>query len=91
MERVRREGTAAVESESLDRARAAAEFMFMGLRMTRGVSVGDFFRRFGQKPEDAYPQISNWVEEGLMISEDNELRLTPRGLLLANEIFVAFV
>jgi oxygen-independent coproporphyrinogen-3 oxidase len=91
MERVGREGTAVIESESLDCARAAAEFMFMGLRMTRGISVDDFFQRFGQKPEEAYPQISGWVEEGLMESKDAGLRLTRRGLMLADEIFMTFV
>jgi oxygen-independent coproporphyrinogen-3 oxidase len=80
-----------IESESLDRAKAAAEFMFMGLRMTRGVSVEDFFRRFGQKPAELYPEIGAWMDEGLMEAERDELRLTRRGLMLADEIFVAFV
>lgn len=91
MEKVARDGTAVVESESLNRERAAAEFMFMGLRMTRGVSVEDFFRRFGQKPAEIYPQIGSWLEEGLMESKDAGLRLTRRGLMLADEIFIAFV
>jgi oxygen-independent coproporphyrinogen-3 oxidase len=91
MEKVARDGTSVVESESLNRERAAAEFMFMGLRMTRGVSVEDFFRRFGQKPAEIYPQIGSWLEEGLMESKDAGLRLTRRGLMLADEIFIAFV
>jgi oxygen-independent coproporphyrinogen-3 oxidase len=91
MEKVARDGTAVVESESLNRERAAAEFMFMGLRMTRGVSVEDFFRRFGQKPAEIYPQIGSWLEEGLMESKDAGLRLTRRGLMLADEIFITFV
>jgi putative oxygen-independent coproporphyrinogen III oxidase len=91
MEKVARDGTSVVESESLNRERAAAEFMFMGLRMTRGVSVEDFFRRFGQKPAEIYPQIGSWLEEGLMESKDAGLRLTRRGLMLADEIFITFV
>jgi oxygen-independent coproporphyrinogen-3 oxidase len=91
MKKVARDGTAVVESESLNRERAAAEFMFMGLRMTRGVSVEDFFRRFGQKPAEIYPQIGSWLEEGLMESKDAGLRLTRRGLMLADEIFITFV
>lgn len=91
MERVEREGTAAVENESLTGATAAAEFMFMGLRMTEGVSVEDFFHRFGQKPADAYPVIGGWLAEGIMEQENDRLRLTRRGLMIADEIFVAFV
>lgn len=91
MEMVKREGTAAVERESLDLKKAAAEFMFTGLRMMQGVSVEDFSRRFGTNPVGFYPQISVWIEGGLMEQQDGRLRLTRRGLLVGNSIFVAFV
>ncbi|HEY2988306.1 MAG TPA: radical SAM family heme chaperone HemW [Candidatus Binatia bacterium] len=91
MAMVKQKGTAAVESERLDCAQAAAEFMFMGLRMMRGVSTERFFRRFGKKPVEFYPQVAAWTEEGLMEHEEGRLRLTRRGLMVANEIFVAFI
>ncbi|MGH7768307.1 MAG: coproporphyrinogen-III oxidase family protein, partial [Candidatus Binatia bacterium] len=91
MERVEGEGTAVAENESLTGAKAAAEFMFMGLRMTEGVSVVSFFHRFGQKPADVYPEIGEWLEEGIMEQQNGRLRLTRRGLMMADEIFVAFV
>jgi len=91
MDRVAREGTAAMEMENLDAAKAAAEFMFMGLRTTRGVSTGDFFRRFGREAAEVYPKIGAWVEAGLMEAENGRLRLGRRGLMVADEIFLAFV
>jgi oxygen-independent coproporphyrinogen-3 oxidase len=91
MERVEREGTAAAESESLNETKAAAEFMFMGLRMTEGVSVEEFLRRFGKRPQEFYPRIGTWLDEGLMEQDSRHIRLTHRGFMLANEIFVAFV
>jgi len=91
MERVQREGTAVAESESLNRTKAAAEFMFMGLRMTEGVSVEDFFHLFGQKPAEIYTEIGRLTEEGLMAQENGRLRLTRRGLMIADEIFTSFV
>jgi len=91
MERVEREGTAVAENESLTGSKAAAEFMFMGLRMTQGVSVEAFFHRFGQNPADVYPEIGAWLEEGIMEQQNGRLRLTRRGLMIADEIFVAFV
>jgi oxygen-independent coproporphyrinogen-3 oxidase len=91
MEKVTREGSAVVETESLDLTKAAAEFMLVGLRMMKGISVGDFSRRFGKTPAEFYPQISAWIEEGLMEQEDSRLRLTRRGFLVANSIFVHFV
>jgi putative oxygen-independent coproporphyrinogen III oxidase len=91
MERVAREGTAAMELEDLDAAKAAAEFMFMGLRTMRGVSTADFSRRFGRQPAEVYPKIGAWLEAGLMEAENGRLRLGRRGFMVADEIFIAFV
>jgi oxygen-independent coproporphyrinogen-3 oxidase len=91
METVQREGTAVAESESLSGAKAAAEFMFMGLRMTEGVSVEEFFHLFGQQPAEVYAEIGRLTEEGLMAQENGRLRLTRRGLMIADEIFTSFV
>jgi putative oxygen-independent coproporphyrinogen III oxidase len=91
MDRVAGEGTAAMELENLDAAKAAGEFMFMGLRTMRGVSTGDFSRRFGREVSEVYPKIGAWVEAGLMEAENGRLRLGRRGLMVADEIFLAFV
>jgi oxygen-independent coproporphyrinogen-3 oxidase len=91
MEEVKRSGQAVVEREESDLRKAAAEFMFMGLRMMRGISVDEFSLRFGKDPCEFYPRIRDWVEGGLMEQEDQRLRLTHRGLLVANSLFVEFV
>ncbi len=80
-----------VETEATDLNKATGEFMFLGLRMTRGISIEEFFRRFGKNPDEFYPQITRWVAQGLMEEIDQRLRLTPRGLLVANSLFVSFV
>ena len=82
---------AIVDREEIDRQKAAGEFMFLGLRMTEGISVEDFGRRFGQIPINAYPQIGLWIEEGLLEESAGFLRFTSKGLLLANSIFVHFM
>ena len=91
MEKVQKEGSAVVGREQGDLAKAVAEFMFLGLRMIRGISVEEFTRRFGKEPADFYPQIRDWLEGGLMERNEARLRLTRRGLLVANAIFVEFV
>jgi oxygen-independent coproporphyrinogen-3 oxidase len=65
--------------------------MFMGLRMTEGVSPQVFASRFGSAPQSLYPQIANWLEGELMEEKYGHLRLTEKGLLLANSIFVEFM
>ncbi len=91
MEKISQEGKALVEMEQSDLTKAASEFMFLGLRMIQGISVDEFSTRFGKTPDAFYPQISDWLEDGLMELHDARLRLTRRGLLVANSIFVNFV
>ncbi len=91
MKRVQHDGKAVVGEEKTDLQKAAGEFMFLGLRMTQGISVNEFSRRFEKNPLEFYPQVSDWIEERLMEEKEQQLRLTPRGLLVANSIFVNFV
>lgn len=82
---------AVVEREEIDRIKAAGEFMFLGLRMTWGVSSDAFSARFGQSPAEFFPRIKDWLEGDLMEEENGFLRLSPKGLLVANSIFVQFM
>jgi oxygen-independent coproporphyrinogen-3 oxidase len=79
---------AVVEREEIDCAKAAGEFMFLGLRMIEGISTEQFSSRFGKPPIDFYPQIGDWLEGSILAEKDGRLRFTQKGLLLANAIFV---
>lgn len=68
-----------------------AECLFTGLRMIDGISVPEFRRRFGTRPESAFPEIAEWLSEGVLVNNGPRLYFTLRGLLLANELFVRFV
>jgi oxygen-independent coproporphyrinogen III oxidase len=82
---------AIVDVEAIEREKAAAELMFLGLRMTEGISNENFHQRFGQTPVELYPQIKLWIDEELLEEQAGFLRFTPKGLLLANSIFVHFM
>ena len=80
-----------VEREQIDPTKAAGEFMFLGLRMTEGVSIRKFSSRFGKPPIELYPRIRDWIEGDLLEETPNHLKLTSKGLLVANSIFVEFM
>jgi putative oxygen-independent coproporphyrinogen III oxidase len=82
---------AIAESEEVDRNKAAAEFMFLGLRMTEGISPVAFRERFGKFPWEAFPRIKDLIEGMLLEVKHGFLRLTKKGLLVANSIFVEFM
>jgi putative oxygen-independent coproporphyrinogen III oxidase len=82
---------AVVERDEIDLTKAAGEFMFLGLRMTEGVSIEKFCSRFGKAPVEFYPRIRDWVEGDLLQVKRDHLKLTPKGMLVANSIFVEFM
>ncbi len=85
---------ATVEARRLTPAEEMGEYMMMGLRLTRqGVSAARFRARFGLPLEAAYgAQIARLTALGLLEwAEGEALRLTPRGRLLGNRVFMAFV
>jgi oxygen-independent coproporphyrinogen III oxidase len=91
MNRIKESGQAVTDVEESELTRATGEYMFSGLRLTAGVSLSVFFARFGTSMLELYPAISSWVSEGLMEIQGDHLRLTRRGLLVANSIFIHFV
>jgi oxygen-independent coproporphyrinogen-3 oxidase len=91
MNRIKESGEAVTDTEESELSKAAGEYMFSGLRLTEGVSQRAFSARFGANIVQLYPGISGWVSEGLMEIKGDRLRLTRRGLLVANSIFIHFV
>jgi oxygen-independent coproporphyrinogen-3 oxidase len=71
---------------------ALEETFFLGLRLNRGVDLREVAATFGHKVlDDLQPTIAELIDDGLMQHEDHCIRLTPRGRLLSNEVFQAFL
>ncbi len=78
--------------EVLDKEARMAEFMILGLRMTKGVSDKEFFERFGEKLTEIFgTQIEKLVHEGLLEAEAGNIRLTDFGLDVSNIVFEEFI
>lgn len=75
--------------ESPDEVTMRADAMILGLRLMEGVSAPEFRDRFGISIEDAYgPAVRRHVGYGLLEWVGDRLRLTTRGQLLSNSVFV---
>ena len=63
------------------------EFMFLGLRMTRGVSGTEFEKRFGVTLGDVYGKVlDKLVKNGLVILEEPYVRLSDFGVDISNYV-----
>ncbi len=68
------------------------EAIFLGLRKVSGIDKEDFFRRYGRRLEQLFPQQLNKLKEaGLLYVDDEVIRLTEEALLLGDEIFAEFI
>lgn len=80
------------EEEVLTRENCMEEFMFLGLRMTRGVSRAAFEERFGVPVEQVYGEkIEHFVREKLLTIRENRVCLTEKGMDLANVVMAEFL
>ncbi len=67
------------------------EFMYLGLRMTRGVSGAEFYERFGKNMFDVFETpIRKNVVLKLLERNASELRLTEQGIDVSNRVFADF-
>ncbi|MCA9848820.1 MAG: radical SAM family heme chaperone HemW [Dehalococcoidia bacterium] len=72
-----------------DEVTLRADAMILGLRLLDGVRTEDFRARFGVSVDDAFGRALQRHESlGLIERTADRVRLTERGLLLANEVFV---
>ena len=70
----------------------ASEFVFLGLRMMRGVNLIEFKNRFGVNLLSKYAEDLERLESlGLIYFDEKILRLTKKGALYSNEVFAIFV
>jgi oxygen-independent coproporphyrinogen III oxidase len=86
-------GSAAEEDLSLVTEREArSETLFLGLRMLEGLDGKRFCTDFGMTLEEAYPdELRNLLAKGLLEWRKGHLRLTARGLVVSNQVFIQFV
>ncbi len=76
--------------EHLTEGQARGEFLFLNLRQLEGMSLNGFARRFGRPFSEQFPHAADMISAGLMIQSAGKVRLTPKGLLMADSVFASF-
>ena len=78
--------------EKLTKKDMEEEFFYVGLRMTTGVSLPEFERRFGVSAKDVYPGLMEmFVEEKAAVFQGDRFVLTDYGLDVSNYIMAQFL
>ncbi|MBA2736926.1 MAG: radical SAM family heme chaperone HemW [Pyrinomonadaceae bacterium] len=70
----------------------ASEFIFLGLRLSKGIDLIEYENRFGINIKEKYAEDLQRLEElGLIEFAENRLKLTRKGMVYSNEVFTVFV
>jgi len=80
--------TAAPEFNVIGRDEAFEESLFLGLRLNEGVDLNHLRDQFGDAMlDDAMPALLEVRDAGLLELSSDNMRLTPHGRLVSNEVF----
>jgi oxygen-independent coproporphyrinogen-3 oxidase len=78
-----------IECETIDRVQAMTETAFLALRTAQGLHLPTFEERFAEPfAQFTGERLNIVVEAGLLEQEQDWLRLSKRGRLLGNEVFL---
>ena len=80
------------EIHELSRQERMEEFMFLGLRKTKGISKKEFIERFGCSMDSVYgKQLIESMKQGMMKEEGDRVFLTQDGILVSNQVLCEFL
>lgn len=85
-------GESAVDfKEELTREQRTFEVIFLGLRMVEGIGIEEFRLKWGLSPLDYRPEAwKDLFSKGMAINAGPDLRLTTKGLLIADCLLSEF-
>jgi oxygen-independent coproporphyrinogen-3 oxidase len=88
----RRRGVATASRERLAPAKAVGESIMLGLRLIDGVDLRKIAQRWGLDPRERFAaEIERLASKGMIEERGGSIRLTRRGILLADEVMQLFV
>lgn len=75
----------------LTREEQMEEFMFLGLRLTKGVSQQAFAQKFGVPIEKVYGEVLTKMQEQGLVLVEKSIRLTSYGMDISNYVMSQFL
>ncbi|MGL5084750.1 MAG: radical SAM family heme chaperone HemW [Clostridium sp.] len=92
IENINKEIEVEEEREENSREDNLEEFMFMGLRLTEGISKNEFKARFGIDISSIYKEvIDKNILLGLIEENEEKILLTEKGIELSNKVMSEFI
>ena len=79
-------------AETIDEATAQSEFVFLNLRLREGFALADLHERFGRNFECIFGRVATpLLNDRLLTLDRGRMKLTDRGVEMADSVFAEFV
>lgn len=88
-ELVSHNGHGMIEASAIAREEAAREHLLMNLRLSEGIDLCNYAKRWDATPSKE--RVQDLIEQGLLSADGGRLRVTPRGRLLLNRVIAVLV
>ena len=79
------------EYDNLSIENQKTEFMVLGLRMLKGISIKEYERLFKSSPFDDFKFINKLIDDGLLVLDNNYLRIPENKMFIANVVWREFI
>jgi oxygen-independent coproporphyrinogen-3 oxidase len=81
-----------VQEIELTSKQFSSEFAFLNLRLNEGLNLSEYKKRFGVNLlEEMAEDLARLEDFGLIEFDGNRLKLTRKGMIYSNEVFILFV
>ncbi len=75
----------------IENAETMKEFIIMGLRKTKGISLSNFSQCFHSDLFIEYPILQKFIKLGILELSDDYLSFSKNGIYLSNQVFVEII
>lgn len=77
--------------ELLSRSEEMDNEIMLGLRLLKGIDVEKYQEKYKEKITDSYPNINNLLKEGLLVLDNNYLRIPEKYIYIMDSIVLKIV
>lgn len=91
IEDVRRGKLKKLDYIKLSKEDEMSEYLFMGLRKIKGISISDFENTFNENVLEVFPKIEKHIKCGSIIRENDRIYINEKMLYISNGILCDFV
>jgi len=91
IEKISMKGSARDKEEKLTGKQILSETVFLGLRMMEGIDLRSLDQQFNLSFSELYASEIEELKSSGLVEGQEQLKLTPKGVLLSNEVFSKFV